>query len=113
MDAGTGTEGFILGILNWLAVTILRRFAPRFWEALDKRILRLVLIATTAGILAIINGILAGMGWPDMLRMALSAFAVSIATREVSKEDKPELGGYMPTLSRKLSVRTEVPEPER
>lgn len=111
--AETGVNGFVLGVLNWVVVLVLRRFFPSFWEGLDKRLLRLTLVAITASLISLVSGIIAGHPWPVMTRMAISAFATSIAARELTKTNKVDYGGYMPEISRKLSIKTDVPEPDR
>lgn len=109
----TGTAGFVFGILNWLVVLLLRKFTPGFWDALDKRMLRFVLIATTAALIACVNGILGGLPVLASLKLAAQAFFVSVTARELTKRDEVKLGGYMPSLSRSLSIETKAPEPNR
>lgn len=106
-----GTEQLTLAvqaIVTWLGVMAFRKLAPDFWEGLGGRRQRLVIVAISAAIVAVVSGVIAGDTWTDIGFSAFASLAGAIAIREATKR-KPQRSSK-PSTSRDMSYRSPVPD---
>lgn len=97
-------------VLTWTIVSLARKLAPDLWESLGSRRKRLVVVAATSTIVAVIMGLVSRMGWAAIASSAAMAFMGAITTRQLVKPNQPTTA----TMSRSQSLRTKlnVPTPK-
>ena len=99
-------QAALVSVVTWAATGLFRWLAPGIWRDLDKRQFRLAVVAVIAVGVAVWAGVVQGLAWTGIARLALSALAGSVLLRQATKPDPLEYGGE--SLGRDLSIRTKL-----
>ena len=106
----------LAAVLTWAITGLLRLGWPKLWEKLDTEKVRLAVVALVAVVLAVVGGVAQGLGWWQIVQLAITALSGSVLIRRLTKTDrtKRKPGDVLAAqehLRSDRGIRTKTPAP--